>query len=102
MPWFKIYTGLSGGFGGAHYDGTYEYNDIEEALEDAYQRAVDEYESYGGHHGLMSWDECREDLEESFGYAPTDDDVDLHYREEVESWISYYVLPATGPDDTDD
>ena len=30
-----------------------------------------------------------------------DDMVYSHYREEIESWISYYVLPATGRDDKD-
>ena len=30
------------------------------------------------------------------------DMIDYHYREEIESWISYYTLPATGPDDQDE
>lgn len=102
MPWFKIYAGLGGGFGGANYMGTYEYDNEEEAYEDAYRLAEEEYQSYEGCHGLMDWYECKEDLAESFGYEPSDEDVNDHYREEIESWISYNVLPATGPDDQDD
>ena len=91
MPKFKIYAGLSGGFGGAVYQGTYEYDTIEEAEDDAYTLAVEEYESYAGSQGLMSWSEIKEDLIESFGIEPSEEDVNDHYREYVESWISYYV-----------
>ena len=100
--WFKIYCGMGGSFGGARYNGTYEYADIDEATEDAYRMAEEEYQSYEGCHGIMSWDDCREDLIESFGEEPDEEDVDMHYREEIESWVSWYVKPATGPDDIDD
>ena len=33
MPWFKIYAGMSGGFGGAKYVGTYEFDTYELAEE---------------------------------------------------------------------
>lgn len=102
MPWFKIYAGLGGGFGGANYHGTYEYNDEDEAAEDAYHIAEEEYQSYEGYHGLMNWQECYEDLLDSFGKEPNEEDVDDYYREEIESWITWYVKPATGPDDKDD
>lgn len=93
MPKFKIYAGLSGGFGGANYIGTYEYNSEQEANEDAYRIAIEEYESYGGHHGLMNWNECRQDLIDSFGEEPTDEEVDSHYQEYMESCIEYWVKP---------
>ena len=54
MPWFKIYCGMSGSFGGASYNGTYEYANIDEATEDAYRMAEEEYQSYEGCHGIMS------------------------------------------------
>lgn len=61
---------------------------MDEALEEAYALAVEEYQSYEGCHGIMSWDDCREDLIDSgFDY---DDD---RYQEELESWLSYYVEP---------
>jgi hypothetical protein len=81
---YKIYAGLSG----ATYQKTEDYSSMDEALEDAYALAVEEYQSYEGCHGIMSWDDCREDLIDSgFDY---DDD---RYQEELESWLSYYVEP---------
>ena len=105
MPWFKIYTGMSGGFGGATYNGTYEYDSIEEATHDAYLKAEEEYQSYEGYHGIMSFEDVEEDLRESgfIGDDMTDSEIQdyvaSHYLEEIESWISYYAIPATGPDD---
>jgi hypothetical protein len=97
---------MGGSFGGAQYHGTYEYTNIEEAALDAYLKAEEEYQSYEGCHGIMSPSDIEEDLRDS-GFIDddmTDDEVadmvDYHYREEIESWISYYALPATGPDDT--
>lgn len=105
MPWFKIYAGLGGSFGGANYQGTYEYADIDEALLAAYQMAEEEYQSYEGCHDIMSPVDVEEDLHDS-GFIEddmTDDEVadmvDSHYREEIESWISYEVKPAIGPED---
>lgn len=99
MAWFKVYAGMGGSFGGAQYHGTYEYENEDEALNDAYMLAEEEYQSYEGCHGIMSWYDCLEDLRDSFGVEPEEEDVDMHYREEIETWISYYVKPATGPDD---
>ena len=97
---------MGGSFGGAQYHGTYEYTNIEEATQDAYLKAEEEYQSYEGCHGIMSPSDIEEDLRDS-GFIDddmTDDEVadmiDCYYREEVESWISYYVQPATGPNDT--
>lgn len=57
-----------------------------------YALAVEEYQSYEGCHGIMSWDDCREDLiDSSFDYD--DEAVDDRYQEELESWLSYYVEP---------
>ena len=53
-------------------------------------------------------EDVEEDLRDS-GFIEedmTDDEVadmiDYHYREEIESWIRYYALPATGPNDQDE
>lgn len=108
MPWFKIYAGMGGSFGGAQYQGTYEYGDIDEAYQDAYRMAEAEYQSYEGYHGIMSPEDVEKDLRDS-GFIDDDmtdteveDMVASHYLEEIESWISCYVLPATSPDDTDE
>jgi hypothetical protein len=92
MAFYEIYAGMGGGFGGAKYIGTYEYEDEEDALDDARMQAVEEYQSYEGSHGIMSWDDCKADLEESFPDQEFDEeDIDMHYEEELESWLSYYV-----------
>lgn len=108
MAWFKIYAGMSGSFGGAQYQGTYEYDDIDEATRDAYRMAEEEYQSYEGYHGIMSPEDVEEDLRES-GFIDDDmtdneieDMVASHYLEQIESWVSYYVKPATGPNDQDE
>ena len=105
MSWFKILAGMSGSFGGTLYHGTYEYADEQEAYDDAYRIAEEEYQSYEGCHGILSYADCEEDLQNS-GFIDgdmSDDEIEdmvaNRYREEIESWISYYVLPATGPDD---
>lgn len=90
---YKIYAGLGGGFGGATYQMTEDYATIDEALEDTYNLSVEEYQSYEGMHGVMSWEDRREDLEES-GFDYDDESVDSRYQEELESWLSYYVEPA--------
>ena len=41
---YRIYTGL----GGATYQMTEDYTSIDEALEDAYNLSVEEYQSYEG------------------------------------------------------
>ena len=89
---YKIYAGLGGGFGGATYQATEDYASMDEALADAYNLAVEEYQSYEGMYGIMSWEDCREDLEES-GFDYDDETVDNRYQEELESWLSYYVEP---------
>ena len=108
MAWFKIYCGMGGSFGGARYNGTYEYANIDEATADAYRMAEEEYQSYEGCHGILSYADCEEDLQDS-GFIDgdmSDDEIEdmvySHYREEIESWISYYVLPANGPNDHDE
>ena len=96
---------MGGSFGGAQYQGTYEYADIDEATADAYRMAEEEYQSYEGYHGIMSPEDVEEDLRDS-GFIEEDltdsevaDMIDYHYREEIESWINYYALPAAGPND---
>ena len=62
MPKFKIYAGLSGGFGGAQYYGIHECADEDEAEAYAREQAVEQYESYGGYHGLYTWESMRQEI----------------------------------------
>jgi hypothetical protein len=109
MAKYRIYAGLSGRFGGMVYQGIYDCKSQEEANWKAYDIAVEEYESYGGSHGLLDIDDCYEDLLESGwidpGHQP---DSEIHrlvedaYREQVEMWIEYKaVLCAEDPADDD-
>lgn len=92
MTNYRIYAGLGGSFGGANPHGIYEFETLDEAEAYAYGLAVEEYESYAGANGLLSWDECKEDLIESFPDEEwTDAEVNEHYLEEVESWITYWA-----------
>lgn len=102
MPWFKIYAGLGGGFGGANYQGTYEFDTHEDAEQAAYEQAVKEYKSYEGNYGIMDWEECKEACIDEAGWDSDDDSVDAYYQEEIESWIDYYVVPAEGSDDEEE
>ena len=96
MPKFKIYAGLSGGFGGARYCGVYECADKNEAETYAREQAIEEYESYGGYHGLYTWDSMRQEIadDEYDGDIEQVDpeDVDMRLMEEVEGWLTYKII----------
>ena len=121
MPFFKIYHGMGGGFGGAQYDYTGEFEDREEAMEEARRLAVEDYESFEGCHGIMDLDDCRrallidagvdEDAIDDYSgdfetlmeeYDVSDEDAAEMYEEELESWITFRVVPADGADDTEE
>ena len=112
MAKFKIYAGLSGGFGGARYCGVYECENEQEAETYAREQAVEEYESYGGYHGLYTWDSMRQEIadEEYDGdiEAVDPDDVDMRLMEEVEGWLTYRIVrvrddfPLDWSEDDDD
>ena len=98
MAKFKIYAGLSGGFGGVRFCGVYECEDEREAESIAREQAVEEYESYGGYHGLYTWDSMRQEIadDEYDGdiEAVDPEDVDMRMMEEVEGWLTYKVVPV--------
>ena len=100
MTKYNLYAGLSGGFGGATYMGTYEFNTIEEATNEAYFLACEVYESYEGCHGILSWEDCEAELLES-GEDFDEEDVNLYYMEEKESWLSYSAIPADEDDNVE-
>lgn len=95
---YKIYAGLGGGFGGATSQGIFEYNSLREAEEDAYNLAIEAYESYGGLHGLTTWDECKQelydngDITDDMSESDVNALVDEYYREEMETWLDYYAI----------
>ena len=102
MPKFELFAGLNGGFGGAVSHGIKEFRTKRDAEKEAYDLAWEEYESYGGNHGLLDWEGIYEDLLESEWIEPGAQSeaeiaaiVDEHYQEWVEGWIEYYVVEVT-------
>lgn len=91
---YNLYAGLGGGFGGAQLVATAMYTSAEEADQDAYTYAIEEYQSYEGCHGILSYEEVREDIRNSFGdkFADDEDYVNNTYIEEMESWITWYAV----------
>ena len=88
---YAIFAGLNGGFGGAIFQYVDDFDSEDEALATAHNMAIGEYESYEGCHGLMDLEDVRDDLRESWGEEPGEDDVRERYIEEVENWIDYRV-----------
>lgn len=103
MTKYKLYAGLGGSFGGAQYQGTYEYDSISEATEDAYDLAWEEYESYAGLHGLLDREEVRQDVADSFYDgdidAVSEEEAQEYYIEQVEGWIEYYAKLDDGAEE---
>lgn len=107
MPKFKIFAGMGGGFGGPEYHMTEEYPNRDAAMKDAYDLAVEEYQSYEGYHGILSWDDVRENLIEE-GYIDTindneiEDMIEEQYLQEIEGWIVYNAIEVKpGEKETD-
>lgn len=98
MQKYNLYAGLSGSFGGANYYLTKEFETEDEAEEKARDIAIEEYESYGGLHGLTSMEEiserfCEEkSIEEDELSEEGRESIMDKYIEEIESWIEYYAI----------
>ena len=99
MTKYNIYAGLTS----MEYKGTTECKNADEALDYAYELAVEEYESYAGLHGIPSWEELEQEVRDMYSAeidAGEYDEDDIEYmtqdawNEEVESWIQYQVIPT--------
>ncbi|QWU14275.1 hypothetical protein SAMN04487895_101572 [Paenibacillus sophorae] len=87
---YKIYYGLGGGFGGAKYGSTEDFDSQDEAMDYAYERAVEEYEKCAGLYGLRTYKEVIEELK-NLDEELDEDDVEQAYNQEMERWLSYKV-----------
>nr|DAE51852.1 MAG TPA: putative sugar kinase, PSI-II, Sugar Kinase, Clostridium [Bacteriophage sp.] len=97
---YNIYAGLGGSFGGAQYVGTIRNATAEEALEYAYDIAVEKYEDYTFYDGVHSYSEVEEKMLKEDPECSAED-IDIAYEEEMKNWIDYYVEP-TEEDDIED
>lgn len=108
MKQYNIYSGLSGSFGGASYQYTGLYETEDEACDDAFKSACEDYEQYAGSHGLFSWEDaidayCTDNGIDREDFVETDEnseEIEEYYNEERESWLEYKVVP-TEEDDID-
>lgn len=88
MPKYEIFAGIWN----LHSHGIYEYDNIHEAEKDAYEKAIEEYHSYEGSHGILDYDECCEDARESWDCEDwTEEDFENFYNETIQSTIQYAV-----------
>ena len=88
MKKFKIYAGLGGGFGGATYSYTDEFESEDEASKAAWESAIESYEGYCGLHGLREVGDIMEEDK-----VDEDEAIEI-YNEERETWLDYYVVEA--------
>lgn len=95
MPKFNIWCGMGGGFNNVTFRGTYEYADEAEAYRDAWALALEDYQGYEGSHGILSWEEVKQDIMDSWPEEgePSDEEVDDAYCEAVDGWVSVRVAP---------
>ena len=97
MKTFEIYYGLGGGFGGAKYGSTEEFETEEEALDYAYFEAMQEFENMAGRHGLSCYEDFLIEASQSLGEDEEVEEVELHsmaddlYMAYCESWLRYNV-----------
>ena len=108
MRRFKLYAGMTGGFGGQEFQGIYEAPDQETAEKVAYELAVEQYQSYEGYHGIMDFEECYDDCKES-GWITDDMDsvkvheiVSEHYLNQIDSWVAYEAVECEDDEEEDD
>lgn len=96
---YNIYAGLGGSFGGANYLYTTLCENEDEASNEAFQAACEEYESYAGIHGLPTYEDARDAaLEENLGEEPDESLVKEIYTSFIEDWVDYYCV-STEDDD---
>ena len=96
---YNIYAGLSGQFGGPVYIGTGDFSNYDSAIDYAYQMAIEEYESYEGYHGIMSWYDIAR--EENLDVNEDIEEIDSIYNEEREQWLEYDAI-LTSEDNLDE
>ena len=106
MPFYKIYAGLSGGFGGATFQGIEEHINSGAAEEAAYYNACEQFESQEGA-GMEGWDdwmeEARNNLEDFDGDEEEYQQALEEYASQLEAearetWIEYWVEETDSKD----
>ncbi|MBS1775990.1 MAG: hypothetical protein JSS64_06885 [Bacteroidetes bacterium] len=84
---FIIGYGLAGGFGGANNFLVIEARDFEDAEQQAYEMACEEYENYAGMNGLRDITQIMEEDE-----IESEDEAQEVFNDERESWLDYSAV----------
>lgn len=106
MKQFNIYAGLRGGFGGATYQYTTICESIDEALDEAFTCAWEDYDAFEGTRGLSSYENVTErycmehDLTKDKLSEEDYDFINDIYTDIAEDWLAYHAIP-TEEDDID-
>ena len=101
MNWYRLYVESVGG--GTNCSYPEQHACIEDAYVAAHELAVEDYESFEGYHGIPDIGDIMDEPEE-YGLdtdAAGDECWEVYY-EQRESWLSYWVEEASGPDDIDE
>lgn len=101
---YNIYSGLGGGFGGASYQYTALCESAEDAEKEAYESAVEEYQSYEGFNSIPTWSDSLDAAMEENPGVPEDElheIADEIYNSIMEEWIEYYCI-LTEDDDIEE
>lgn len=94
---YNIYAGLRDSFGGSKYLFTEDFDTAEEAVNTAYQEAFNEYLCNEGTHGILSWEDVKNNYckETSISESDLSDydykEIDRLYNIEIDHWICYDV-----------
>lgn len=101
---YNIYSGLGGDFGGASYQYTTLCESAEDAEKEAYESAVEEYQSYEGFNSIPTWSDSLDAAMEENPGVPEDElheIADEIYNSIMEEWIEYYCI-LTEDDDIEE
>lgn len=101
---YNIYSGLGGSFGGASYQYTTLCESAEDAEKEAYESAVEEYQSYEGFNSIPTWSDSLDAAMEENPGVPEDElheIADEIYNSIMEEWIEYYCI-LTEDDDIEE
>ena len=99
--WYRLYVRSVGG--GTICEGPFEYKDKRDATDEAYNMAVEDYESFEGYHGIPDIGDIMEHKED-YGVEEdaNEDECWEAYYEQRENWLNYWAEEAEGPDDIDE
>lgn len=101
---YNIYSGLGGGFDGVSYQYTTLCESAEDAEKEAYESAVEEYQSYEGFNSIPTWSDSLDAAMEENPGVPEDElheIADEIYNSIMEEWIKYYCI-LTEDDDIEE